>query len=152
MRPLLPTGVTLGRGRVEDHEAAIALSDRVESAVRDHSVEKSCTTDKHVVVIGGGPAGLTAAYELAKYGLRPTVLEKGNMVGGLARTENYKGFHFDMGGHRFFTKSQEVKKMWHEVLQDDFLRRPRLSRIYFKKKFFPYPLKSLDTLKGLGLF
>src|SRR5215813_3759953 len=115
-------------------------------------MEKGCTTDRHVVVIGGGPAGLTAAYELAKYGLRPTVLEKGNMVGGLARTENYKGFHFDMGGHRFFTKSQEVKKMWHEVLQEDFLRRPRLSRIYFKKKFFRYPLKPFDTLRGLGLF
>jgi protoporphyrinogen oxidase len=115
-------------------------------------MEKGCTTDRHVVVIGGGPAGLTAAYELAKYGLCPTVLEKGNKVGGLARTETYKGFHFDMGGHRFFTKCQEVKKMWHEVLQDDFLRRPRLSRIYFKKKFFHYPLKSFNTLKGLGLF
>jgi protoporphyrinogen oxidase len=110
-----------------------------------------CPTDKHVVVIGGGPAGLTAAYELVKCGLRPTVLEKGNMVGGLARTENYKGFHFDMGGHRFFTKSQEVKKMWQEVLGDDFLRRPRLSRIYYRKMFFYYPLKPFNTLKGLGV-
>src|SRR5262245_44099017 len=115
-------------------------------------MEEGSTTDKQVVVIGGGPAGLTAAYELAKYGLRPIVLEKGNMVGGLARTENYKGFHFDMGGHRFFTKCQEVKKIWHEVLQDDFLRRPRLSRIYFKTNFFHYPLKPLNTLKGLGVF
>jgi protoporphyrinogen oxidase len=110
------------------------------------------TADKHIIVIGGGPAGLTAAYELAKYGLCATVLEKGNIVGGLARTENYKGFHFDMGGHRFFTKSQEVKKMWHEVLHNDFLRRPRLSRIYFKKRFFHYPLKPFNTLKGLGFF
>src|SRR5688572_12102945 len=99
-------------------------------------MEKGSTTDKQVVVIGGGPAGLTAAYELAKYGLLPNVLEKGNMVGGLARTEQYKGFHFDIGGHRFFTKSQAVKKMWHEVLGYDLLRRPRLSRIYYNKKFF----------------
>jgi protoporphyrinogen oxidase len=110
------------------------------------------TSDKQVVVIGGGPAGLTAAYELTKYGLRPTVLEKRNLVGGLARTENYKGFHFDMGGHRFFTKSEAVKRIWHEVLGDNFLRRPRLSRIYYKETFFSYPLKPLNALKGLGFF
>jgi len=115
-------------------------------------MEKKDTADTHVVIIGGGPAGLTAAYELAKYGLCPTVLEKGNMVGGLARTEQYKGFHFDMGGHRFFTKSPDVQKLWHEILGDDFRRRPRLSRIYFKKRFFPYPLKPFETLKGLGLW
>lgn len=109
------------------------------------------TMNKRVVVIGGGPAGLTAAYELVKYGLSPIVLEKRNIVGGLARTENYKGFYFDMGGHRFFTKSEEVKKMWKEILGDNFLRRPRLSRIYYKKKFFHYPLKPLNALKGLGV-
>ncbi len=109
------------------------------------------TSNKRVVVIGGGPAGLTAGYELAKYGLSPIVLEKRNIVGGLARTENYKGFLFDKGGHRFFTKSEEVKKMWHEVLGDDFIRRPRLSRIYYKKKFFHYPLKPLNALMGLGI-
>jgi protoporphyrinogen oxidase len=69
----------------------------------------------------------------------------------MARTDTYKGFHFDMGGHRFFTKAEEVNKLWREVLKDDFLRRPRLSRIYYKKKFFHYPLKALDTLMGLGL-
>ncbi len=114
-------------------------------------MEKELTSNKRVVVIGGGPAGLTAAYELAKYGLSPIVLEKRNIVGGLARTENYKGYYFDMGGHRFFTKSEEVKKMWHEILGDDFLRRPRLSRIFYKKKFFHYPLKPLNALKGLGV-
>jgi protoporphyrinogen oxidase len=115
-------------------------------------MEQQETTEKHVVVIGGGPAGLTAAYELVKYGLCPTVLEKSSMVGGLARTESYKGFHFDMGGHRFFTKSADVRKMWHEVLGDEFLHRPRLSRIYFQKRFFHYPLKPSSTLKGLGFF
>jgi protoporphyrinogen oxidase len=108
--------------------------------------------NRQVVVIGAGPAGLTAAYELAKYDLRPTVLEKGGLVGGLARTERFKEFYFDMGGHRFFTKVPEVNKMWTELLGDDFLRRPRLSRIYYDQRFFYYPLKPLNTLLGLGLW
>jgi len=106
--------------------------------------------EKQVVVIGGGPAGLTAGYELTKFDLRPVVLEKQSLVGGLARTESYKGFHFDLGGHRFFTKVEEVKKMWHDVLGGEFLRRPRLSRIYYNGKFFFYPLKPLNALLGLG--
>jgi protoporphyrinogen oxidase len=109
-------------------------------------------SDKQVIIIGAGPAGLTAAYELAKLNLRPIILEKGDNVGGLARTESYKGFYFDMGGHRFFTKVDEVKKMWHEILAEDFLRRPRLSRIYYNNKFFHYPLKPLNALIGLGLW
>jgi len=107
--------------------------------------------EKQVVVIGGGPAGLTAGYELTKFDLRPVVLEKESLVGGLARTESYKGFHFDMGGHRFFTKVEEVKKMWQDVLGGEFLRRPRLSRIYYNGKFFFYPLKPLNALLGLGV-
>ena len=109
-------------------------------------------SDKRVVIIGGGPAGLTAAYELAKQGIPPTVLEKLDKVGGLSRTENYKGFHFDMGGHRFFTKVSEVKQFWQEILDGDFLRRPRLSRIYYNRKFFYYPLKPLNALVGLGFW
>jgi len=109
-------------------------------------------TEKQVVVIGGGPAGLTAGYELTKFDLRPVVLEKEGLVGGLARTESYKGFHFDMGGHRFFTKVEEVRKMWHDVLGGEFLRRPRLSRIYYNGKYFFYPLKPLNALFGLGFW
>lgn len=105
---------------------------------------------KEVVVIGGGPAGLTTAYELTKVNLFPLVLEKMDKVGGLARTEDYRGFLFDMGGHRFFTKSQEVNTMWQEVLPEGLLHRPRLSRIYYKRKFFHYPLKPLNVLIGLG--
>src|SRR6266849_5529642 len=108
--------------------------------------------EKQVVVIGGGPAGLTAGYELTKFDLRPIILEKQSLVGGLARTESYKGFLFDMGGHRFFTKVEEVQKMWHELLGGEFLRRPRLSRIYYNGKFFFYPLKPLNALLGLGFW
>ncbi len=108
--------------------------------------------ERKVIIIGAGPAGLTAAYELTKFDLCPVVLEKQDKVGGLARTENYKGFHFDMGGHRFFTKVREVKEMWQEILRDDFLRRQRLSRIYYNRKFFYYPLKPLNALAGLGIW
>jgi protoporphyrinogen oxidase len=104
------------------------------------------------VVIGAGPAGLTTARELARQGRPVVVLEQAGIVGGLARTESYKGFHFDMGGHRFFTKVDEVQKIWHEVLGPDFRRRPRLSRIYYDGRFFHYPLKPLNALAGLGLW
>jgi protoporphyrinogen oxidase len=110
------------------------------------------SAEKQVVVIGAGPAGLTAAYELAKLDLNPILLEKGDKVGGLARTEDYKGYCFDMGGHRFFTKVEGVNRMWRQVLGDKFLRRPRLSRIYYNHKFFDYPLKPLNALAGLGLW
>ena len=108
--------------------------------------------EKQFVVIGAGPAGLTAAYELAKRNLHPLVLEGRDKVGGLARTETYQGFHFDMGGHRFFTKVKEVNEMWGAVLNGNFLRRPRLSRIYYNSKFFSYPLKPLNALVGLGFW
>ena len=108
--------------------------------------------DREVVVLGGGPAGLTAAYELVKFNERPIVIEQQPFVGGLASTQTYKGFSFDMGGHRFFTKVDEVRKIWHEVLRDDFLLRPRLSRIYYDGKFFHYPLRPLNALWGLGVW
>jgi len=107
-------------------------------------------SERHVVVIGAGPAGLTAAYELAKLGTGVSVLEKDSIVGGLARTARYKGYSFDMGGHRFFTKVPEVEQMWREVLGPDFLRRPRMSRIYYDGKFFDYPLKPWNALSRLG--
>ena len=115
-------------------------------------MDQQQTYQKQVVIIGAGPAGLTAAYELAKLDLSPLVIEKADKVGGLARTEDYKGFHFDMGGHRFFTKVEAVNKTWREILGDKFLRRPRQSRIYYNQKFFDYPLKPLNALAGLGLW
>ena len=107
-------------------------------------------SERSFLIIGGGPAGLTAAYELTRHGQRPLVLERASLVGGLARTERYKGFHFDMGGHRFFTKSEEVTRIWREVLPDDLLVRPRLSRIYYRGKLFFYPLRPFDALLKIG--
>jgi protoporphyrinogen oxidase len=105
-----------------------------------------------VIVIGGGPAGLTAAYELAKVGIQPIVLEMGARVGGIARTEVFNGYRMDIGGHRFFTKVAEVEAFWQEVLGDDFLTRPRLSRIYYNRKYIMYPLRFADALSKLGVW
>ena len=105
-----------------------------------------------VVIIGGGPAGLTAAYELLKSSTahRPIVLEGSHMVGGISRTESNNGYRFDIGGHRFFTKVREVEDMWHEVLTKDFITVPRLSRIYYRERFFDYPLKLFNALGNIG--
>ncbi len=107
--------------------------------------------DKSVVIIGAGPAGLTAAYELSKLEVPAVVLEADRMVGGLARTVSYKGYLFDIGGHRFFTKWDEVSQIWEGILGEKFRLRPRLSRIYYRKKFFSYPLEAKNALLGLGL-
>jgi protoporphyrinogen oxidase len=111
-------------------------------------------TRGHTVIIGGGPAGLSAAFELKRIDpVAPvTVLEGSSYFGGIARTETYKGFRFDIGGHRFFTKVPEVEQMWREVLGDEFLRRPRLSRIYYRGRYFDYPLKPLNALRQIGLY
>jgi protoporphyrinogen oxidase len=105
-----------------------------------------------VVVIGAGPAGLTAALQLAELGVPVLVVEANQRVGGLAQTVEYKGFRFDIGGHRFFTKVPAVRDLWRSMLGSDFLRRPRLSRIFFDGKFFEYPLKPADALFNLGIF
>jgi len=104
-----------------------------------------------VVIIGAGPAGLTAAHELSRRNFTSVVLEKSSMAGGLARTEEYKGYLFDIGGHRFYTKVAAVERMWREVLGSDLITRPRLSRIYYNGRFFRYPLEPLNALAGLGL-
>jgi protoporphyrinogen oxidase len=105
-----------------------------------------------VIVIGAGPAGLTAAVQLCRRHVPVTVLEKDSLVGGIARTVEYKGYLYDIGGHRFFTKLPEVEKLWHELLDGDFLVRPRMSRIYYRGKFFDYPLRPFNALSNLGLF
>ena len=114
-------------------------------------MQKSHT--QKVVIMGAGPAGLTAAYKLSKANIPNVTIEKATDVGGISRTATYKDYRFDIGGHRFFTKIEAVETMWKEVLAEkDYLRRSRLSRIYYNKKFFSYPLRIGNALKGLGLF
>jgi len=106
---------------------------------------------QHVVIIGAGPAGLTAAYELMKHDVPTTVLEKDpTYVGGLARTVEHKGYRFDIGGHRFFSKNEEVEALWTEILGSEMLTRDRLSRIYYRGRYFAYPLKAANALWNLG--
>ncbi len=105
-----------------------------------------------VLIIGAGPAGLTAAYELSRADVPCIVLEKDDTVGGISKTVSYKSYLFDIGGHRFFTKIDKIDDLWRGLLGDDFLRRKRLSRIYYEGKFFFYPLKPFNTLQRLGLW
>src|SRR5208283_3280177 len=105
-----------------------------------------------VVVVGAGPAGLTAAYQLAKRGATCTVFEMDTVAGGLSRTVEREGWRFDVGGHRFFTKVREVDDVWNEILgPEHLLVRPRLSRIYFNGTYFDYPIRVGNALRGLGL-
>src|SRR3982074_786430 len=97
------------------------------------------TSERPVVVLGGGPAGLTAGYQLSKKGKPVIVLESSDQVGGIARPEERDGYRFDLGGHRFFTKVKEVDDLWHEIMKEEFLRRPRPSRIYCRGKVLPDP-------------
>ncbi len=110
------------------------------------------STSTEVLIIGAGPAGLTAGYQLTKAGCNVVVVERDSQyVGGISRTVDYKGYLFDIGGHRFFSKSREVVELWDEILPDDFIERPRLSRIYYDGKFFNYPLRAFEALAKLGV-
>jgi protoporphyrinogen oxidase len=106
--------------------------------------------DKHVVILGAGPAGLTAAYELCNLGVRSTILEADAIVGGLARTESYKGYAYDIGGHRFYSKWPEIKRIWHDLLGDDLITVQRVSRIRYYDRYFYYPLRPFNAFFGLG--
>jgi protoporphyrinogen oxidase len=108
-------------------------------------------TESPYVVIGGGPAGLTAGYLLAKAGKKVIVFEADEQVGGIAKTVvDPHGYRFDLGGHRFFTKNQEVNDLWLEIMGDEFLMRPRMSRIFWRGRYLDYPLKGTDVIRKLG--
>ena len=113
-------------------------------------MEPDRTQHGPIVLIGAGPAGLTAAYELSKHNIASVVLEQDTMVGGIARTVQHNGYRFDLGGHRFFSKMPLVNQLWEEILGEDFLTRPRLSRIYYDGHFFNYPIQPVNALAGLG--
>jgi len=110
--------------------------------------------DRPTLILGAGPAGLTAGYLLAKQGLPVIVFEAEDQVGGIAKTEVREGpggeYRFDLGGHRFFTKVQEVDDLWHEIMREEFLLRPRMSRIYWRRRFLDYPLRGPDVIRKLG--
>ncbi len=103
-----------------------------------------------MLVLGAGPAGVTAGYLLARAGVDTLVLEAEDQPGGLAKTVVRDGYRFDLGGHRFFTKSAEVERLWHDVLSEDLLVRPRLSRIYWNGRFLDYPLRAGNVIRRLG--
>ncbi len=102
-------------------------------------------------VIGAGPAGLTSAWVLARAGRTATVLEADGIVGGISKTVEFEGYRFDLGGHRFYTKLDPVLRLWKEMLGDELLTRPRMSRIYYHGRFFSYPLRAQDVFRGLGV-
>src|SRR6476646_4329642 len=102
-----------------------------------------------VVICGGGPAGLTAAYLLAQKGYAVRVVEADDVLGGISRTARYKEYRFDIGGHRFFTKIRPVEELWEEILGDQLIEVPRLSRILYNGRYFFYPLKALNAVTGL---
>ncbi len=108
------------------------------------------TSPRQTIIVGAGPAGLTAALELSKQGLGGVVFEADDIVGGISRSVEFRGCRLDIGGHRFFTKVREVEDLWHEILGDELLVRERLSRIFYRDTFFDYPLKPLNALRGLG--
>jgi len=153
-----PAGGHPGNETPEETAAQAAWQDEWSDAYENGHIdvaEPGRTVDRlgpgdHVVIIGAGPGGLTPAYILAKRGVRVTVVEADDIVGGISRTARYKGYRFDIGGHRFFTKIRPVQEFWQEILGDQFISTPRLSRIHYDGKFFDYPLKAGNALRGLG--
>jgi len=105
---------------------------------------------KPVVIIGAGPSGLAAAYELTKNNVPVIIIERLSQIGGLSRTLRRDGAHYDIGPHRFFTKNSEVHQLWVDMMQEDLLTVERLTRIFYKNKFFYYPLQPMNALFGIG--
>jgi protoporphyrinogen oxidase len=132
--------------------SARQFDDAATMPVEARLAREDAGSNDRTVIIGAGPAGLTAAWELTRNGRSAIVLEQDpTHVGGIARTVSYKGFRFDIGGHRFFSKNAEIEKLWSEILGDQMLERDRLSRIYYRGRFFKYPLETLNVLQNLGI-
>ena len=118
----------------------------------DARVSNNRPTSADVAIIGAGPGRADRRLSADQAGYTVTVIEKDpTYVGGISRTVEHEGFRFDIGGHRFFSKSQEVVDLWNEILPDDFIQRPRMSRIYYEGKFYSYPLRAFEALWNLGI-
>jgi protoporphyrinogen oxidase len=129
------------------------MTDRLSSSQAISSKVAAASRPIDVAIIGAGPAGLTAGYLLTKAGLTVEIIEKdAHYVGGISRTVEHEGYRFDIGGHRFFSKSSAVVDLWNEILPDDFIQRPRMSRIYYEGKFYSYPLRAFEALWNLGVW
>ncbi len=126
---------------MDDH-----MLDRLNTAVIPQTENDSRSGE--YIVIGAG--GLAAAWECGENGVCPRVFEKDSAVGGIARTENYRGYRFDVGGHQFYSKLASIEPLWRDMLGDDLLEVERLSRIYYRGRYFPYPLQIIPTLRNLG--
>ncbi len=133
-------------------EASPTVADELRVRVRRPHPASSGSDSIGTAILGAGPAGLTAAYVLGRRKHPGAVFEADGSVGGIAKTVEFNGYRFDLGGHRFFTKLQPIQRLWEEMLRDDFLTRPRLSRIYYKGKYFSYPITAKDVVGRLGLF
>jgi protoporphyrinogen oxidase len=137
-------------GHVSQFQRRSDGSDRSAERPGPEDIARPEMRERPTVILGGGPAGLTAGYLLSKQGLPVVVLEAEDQVGGIAKTAVRDGYRFDLGGHRFFTKVKEVDDLWHEIMREEFLKRPRMSRIYWNGKFLDYPLRGTDVIKKLG--
>jgi protoporphyrinogen oxidase/predicted dehydrogenase len=146
--------------RVMPSSTETALEETLHARIEELAQEESAPTEVTATngggsigtaILGGGPAGLTAAYTLGRCGERGVVFEADGQVGGIAKTVEFNGYRFDLGGHRFFTKLQPVQRLWEEMLGDEFLTRPRLSRIFYNGKYFAYPLAAKDVVGRLGM-
>jgi protoporphyrinogen oxidase/predicted dehydrogenase len=155
-RSLAKRGIPVSVKGVELEPLAEGLQGRIDSlkASEDGEVRPFPAPSESVgtAILGGGPAGLTAAYILGRRGRPGAVFEADGTVGGIAKTIEFNGFRFDLGGHRFFTKLQPVERLWEEMLGEEFLTRPRLSRIYYDGKYFDYPITAKDVVARLGLW
>ena len=157
-RSLAEGGIPVGLG---PGTALTALEEELHTRIgelRPDTVTSSSATFQSngnsigTAILGGGPAGLTAAYILGRRGRPGAVFEADGSVGGIAKTIEFNGYRFDLGGHRFFTKLQPVQQLWEEMLEDEFLTRPRLSRIYYDGKYFAYPITAKDVVARLGVW
>jgi protoporphyrinogen oxidase/predicted dehydrogenase len=155
-RSLEEGGIPVRVEEGEDQPLTDSLRGRIELFKRPEAERTEPPTESGdsvgTAILGGGPAGLTAAYILGRRGRPGAVFEADGTVGGIAKTIEFNGFRFDLGGHRFFTKLQPVQKLWEEMLGDEFVTRPRLSRIYYSGKYLDYPITAKDVVARLGLW